>query len=166
MVDVPQKLFFFLEKTWIVQAKHNKFILVASRMTCLQSRCRTSTTCLKMSLLKFNTRASLVAQWLRICLTMNGTRVRALVLEDLTCRRATKPVCHNYWACALEPASYNYWVCVPQLLKPPCLAPVAPQQEKPPQWEACASHWRVASPCSLQLEKACAQQRRQPKINK
>ena len=32
---------------------------------------------------------SLVAQWLRICLTMQGTWVRALVWEDPTCRRAT-----------------------------------------------------------------------------
>ena len=42
--------------------------------------------------------ASLVAQRLRICLPMQGTRVRALVWEDPTCRGATKPVCHNYWA--------------------------------------------------------------------
>ena len=41
-------------------------------------------------------RASLVAQWLRICLPMQGTRVRALVWEDPTCRGATKPVRHNY----------------------------------------------------------------------
>ena len=40
--------------------------------------------------------ASLVAQWLRIHLPMQATRVRALVREDPTCRRATKPVCHNY----------------------------------------------------------------------
>ena len=40
--------------------------------------------------------ASLVAQWLRICLPMQGTRVRALVWEDPTCRRATRPVSHNY----------------------------------------------------------------------
>ena len=40
--------------------------------------------------------ASLVAQWLRICLLMQGTRVRALVWEDPTCRGATKPVSHNY----------------------------------------------------------------------
>ena len=45
-------------------------------------------------------RASLVAQWLRICLPMQGTRVRALVWEDPTCRRAAGPVSHNYWACA------------------------------------------------------------------
>ena len=45
---------------------------------------------------KITTQASLVAQWLRICLPMQGTRVRALVWEDPTCRGATKPVRHNY----------------------------------------------------------------------
>ena len=40
-------------------------------------------------------RASLVAQWLRICLLMQGTRVRALAWEDPTCRRAAGPVSHN-----------------------------------------------------------------------
>ena len=29
--------------------------------------------------------------------------------EDPTCHGATKPVRHNYWACALEPMSHNYW---------------------------------------------------------
>ena len=42
------------------------------------------------------TGTSLVAQWLRICLPMQGTQVRALVLEDPTHCRVTKPVCHNY----------------------------------------------------------------------
>ena len=41
-------------------------------------------------------RASLVAQWLRIRLPMQGTRVLALVWEDPTCRGATKPMHHNY----------------------------------------------------------------------
>ena len=39
---------------------------------------------------------SLVAQWLRIRLSMQGTRVRALVWEDPTCHGATKPVRYNY----------------------------------------------------------------------
>ena len=39
---------------------------------------------------------SLVTQWLRIHLLMQGTWVRALDKEDPTCRAATKPVCHNY----------------------------------------------------------------------
>ena len=63
---------------------------------------------------------------------MQGTRVWALVREDLTCCGATEPVRHNYWACALEPTSHNYWACVPRAR--------APQQEKPPQWEARAPH--------------------------
>ena len=55
---------------------------------------------------------SLGAQWLRIRLPTQGTQVRALVREDPTCRGATKPVRHNYWA------------RVPQLLKPTCLESV------------------------------------------
>ena len=42
------------------------------------------------------TGASLVTQWLRIRLPMQGTQVRDLVREDPTCRRATRPVHHNY----------------------------------------------------------------------
>ena len=78
---------------------------------------------------KVLSRASLVAQWLRIRLPMQGTQVRALVREDPTCRGATKPVRHNYWACALEPASHNYWAHVPQLQKPTNLAPVLCNKE-------------------------------------
>ena len=44
--------------------------------------------------------ASLVVQWLGIRLPIQGTRVRALAWEDPTCRGATGPVSHNYWACA------------------------------------------------------------------
>ena len=40
--------------------------------------------------------ASLVAQWLGVCLLVQGTRVRALVWEDPTCCGATRPVSHNY----------------------------------------------------------------------
>ena len=46
--------------------------------------------------IKIKIRASLVVQWLRICLPMQGTWVRALVWEDPTCRGATRPVSHNY----------------------------------------------------------------------
>ncbi|KAJ8784423.1 hypothetical protein J1605_008267 [Eschrichtius robustus] len=42
------------------------------------------------------TGTSLVAQWLRIHLPMQETRVQALVREDPTCRGATKPVHHNH----------------------------------------------------------------------
>ena len=56
---------------------------------------------------KWSWRAYMVVQWLRICLPMQGKRDRALVWEDPTCRGATKPVRHNYWACASGP-------CAPQ----------------------------------------------------
>ena len=69
-------------------------------------------------------RASLVAQWLRVRLPMQGTRVQSLVREDPTCCRATKPVCPNDWACALEPASHKYWARVLQLLSPAPLEPM------------------------------------------
>ena len=72
-------------------------------------------------------RASLVAQWLRICLLMQGARVRALVWEDPTCCGAARLVSHNYWACASG-------AC-------------APQQERLRQWEARAPRWRVAPAC-------------------
>ena len=55
--------------------------------------------------------ASLVVQWLRICLPMQGTRVRALVWEDPMCRGATRPMSHNYWACASG-------ACAPQQERP------------------------------------------------
>ena len=56
---------------------------------------------------KINSGASPVAQWLRVCLPMQGTWVQALVWEDPTCRGATRPMSHNYWAgaygaCALQ----------------------------------------------------------------
>ena len=43
--------------------------------------------------------------WLN--LPMQETWVWSLIQEDSTCLRATEPVHHNYWACALEPESCN-----------------------------------------------------------
>ena len=51
--------------------------------------------------------ASLVAQWLRICLLMQGTRVRALVWEDPTCRGAAGPVNQTTEPARLEPVPRN-----------------------------------------------------------
>ena len=45
-----------------------------------------------------------MVQWLRICFAMQGTPFDPLVQEDPSGLEATKLVCHNYWACALEPA--------------------------------------------------------------
>ena len=46
-----------------------------------------------------------------------GTCVQSLVRKDLTCCRATKPVCHYYEAHVLEPESCNYGAHEPQLPK-------------------------------------------------
>ena len=81
---------------------------------------------------------------------MQGTQVRALVREDPTCRGATKPVHHNYWACTLEPANHQYWARVPQLSPRAAITEAhapracALQQEKPLQREARAPQQRVA----------------------
>ena len=91
---------------------------------------------------------SLVAQCLRIRLPMQGTRVRALVREDPTCHGATKPVRHNYWACALghEPQLPSPWDTTTEAHAPRARAL---QQEKPPQWEAREPQRRVApAPCN------------------
>ena len=100
-----------------------------------------------LALLRTGTGASLVVQWLRICLPMQRTRVWALVWEDPTCRGATGPVSHNYWACASG-------AC-------------APQRERPRQWEARAPRWRVA-PAHHTWRKPSHRNEdpTQPKINK
>ena len=50
--------------------------------------------------LNYLTEISLVAQWLRILLPMQGTWVPSLVREDPTCCEAAKPMHHNYWTLA------------------------------------------------------------------
>ena len=54
-------------------------------------------------------RASLVVQWLRVRLVIQGPLVQSLVWKNSTCCRATKPVCHNSWAQALDPLNHNHW---------------------------------------------------------
>ena len=45
--------------------------------------------------------------WSDLAAAAAGVRIRSLVWEDSTCHRATKPVQHNCWTCALEPGSLN-----------------------------------------------------------
>ena len=92
---------------------------------------------------------SLVVQWLRIRLPMQGTQVRALVWEDPTCHGATKPVRHNYWAWALEPTSHNYWSPHAYSLCSATREATIMRSTRTPM---------KGSPCSPQLEKASAQQ--------
>ena len=131
-VNAPTTYAFGWGGEWIIKPELKGFQAPGKQSICVW--------CVKL----YTVGASLVAQWLRIRLPMQGTQVWALVPEDPTCRGATKPVRHNYWACALEPASHNYWACMLQLLKPVRLEPVLLNKEKAPQWEACAPQRRVA----------------------
>ena len=68
---------------------------------------------------------------------MQGTRVRALVWEDPTCRGATKPMRQSY-------LSLRSRAREPQLLKPVHVEPVLLNKRKPLQWEARTLQRRVA----------------------
>ena len=59
----------------------------------------------------YNSWASLVAQWLRVHLPMQGTWVRAPVQEDPKCRGEAGPVSHGGWACTSG-------ACAPQRERP------------------------------------------------
>ena len=77
---------------------------------------------------------SLLVQWLRICLPMQGIRVQFLVQDDSTCLGEAKPMYHNYWACEHPRAC-------------------ALQQEKAPQWETCTPQLDRSS-CLPQLARS------------
>ena len=140
-------------KFWVrVKAKHSEGRMLHSGLdlnpgSSLTSVSSWATYLTSLSCQENRLGASLVAQWLRVCLPMKGTRVQALVWEDPTCRGATKPVSHNYWACASG-------AC-------------APQRERPRQWEAHAPRWRVA-PARHNWRKPSHRNEdpTQPKINK
>ena len=110
--NVPNKI---VDKT-LGKKKSRKICQRIHKLTGIASNCSTFKS--------YTIGTSLVAQRLRIRLPMQGTWVRALIWDDPTCHGATKPVCHNYWACALEPTSHNYWARMPQLPKPAHLEPI------------------------------------------
>ena len=86
---------------------------------------------------------SLVIQWLRICLPMQGTWI------------PNQERCHmsqGNKSCTLQLLSLCSRACKLQLLKLMCPRDCAPQ-EKPPQWEVHAPQLR-SSPCLPQLEKS------------
>ena len=76
--------------------------------------------------------ASLVVQWLRILLPMQGTWVQSLVQEDPTCCGATKPACCNYWARVLQLLSPRSRAHAPNKRSHRNEKPAAPQQRVAP----------------------------------
>ena len=71
-----------------------------------------------------------MVQQLRIHLAMQGTLVQSLVPEDLTRCSATKPMHHNYGACALEPRNCKHW----------CLRTLEPQKPQSRGGRWCDLH--------------------------
>ena len=94
---------------------------------------------------------SLVEQWRRIWLLMQGTWVQSLVQEDSTCQGATKSIHHKHWARML------------QLLKPLQLEPVF--HSKRGHYNKKPGQCMKTRPHPPQLEKAHTQQWR-PGITK
>ena len=108
-------------------------------------------TSIKLVKIKLPFRTFLMEQSIRIHPLMQGICVQSLVEEDSTGCRATKPLGHNYLACALDPRSCRHHLAhMLQLLKPTGLEPVL-----------CTK--RGAHP--LQLDKAHIHQQR-PKSTK
>ena len=65
-------------------------------------------------IIKFTSWTSLVIQWIKLQVPVQGTQVPSLVWEDPTCLGATQPVCQSYWALGC-----NYWAHEPRAT---CLA--------------------------------------------
>ena len=98
--------------------------------------------CLKSSLRKHWT--SLMVQWIRVCLPMQGTGVQSPVQENSTCCWAISPC-----TTTTEPALWSQEL---QLLTSGCPIACAPQ-EKPRQRQAQAQQLE-SDPCFPQLEKS------------
>ena len=77
---------------------------------------------------KERNRASLVAQWWRICLSIQGIRVWSLIWENPTCCDTTKLGASTTEPVLLSPGATATEVACPRAH--------ALQQEKPPQWES------------------------------
>ena len=73
-----------------IKKQQNDYPLISTLKKKIENENLHPCPCLKEML-----RASLVAQWLGVCLLMRGARVRALVWEDPACRGAAGPVCHD-----------------------------------------------------------------------
>ena len=93
------------------------------------------------------TLTSLVVQWVRIHLPVQGTRAYILVLEDYTCCRAMK-------VRAPQLLSLDSGVSKAQFLKPACLAPVLHNKRSHSESWCTATR---SKPRSLQTEEAFTQ---------
>ena len=99
---------FAQSQTWLKwlssssSSRHRRSVLILSYNLCDGSES------LNYFFLRDNPRRTfLVVQWIEIHLPMQGTQVWSLMGEDSICPRAIKPMCHTYWARALQPVLCN-----------------------------------------------------------
>ena len=88
-----------------------------------------------------------------------GDMSSSLIWEYPICCGTTKPICHNYWTCALEPGSCNCWSNY-NMRPRACVL----QQEKLLNWGAYTL--QLENNLHSQLEKKPAQQQRPRIANK
>ena len=86
-------------------------------------------------------RTSLGAQWMRICLPMQGTQVWFLVQEESTSHRATKPLCCNCWS----PCTHSLCSATRGVAAMPCLSTVMKSSLHSPQLEKARVQQRRSS---------------------
>ena len=104
------------------------------------------TTCLRFWIKIHMVWTSLVAQWIRTLLSMQGTWFNSCSRKTPHVKEQLEPTCHDYWSLpVLGLMSLNYRAHMLHLLKPPCPEPLLHNKR---------------SPRSPQLEKACTQQQR------
>ena len=82
------------------------------------------------------TRASLVAQWLRVHLPTQETPVPSPIWDNPMRRGAAEPLSHSYWACAPQPGALTREASPTRSLcttarEQPCSP--QPENEEPPQ---------------------------------
>ena len=104
-------------------------------------------------------RASLVAQWLRVCCPCRGHRFEPWSWRIPHAAERLGPC-----TTATEPALWSSWVTTADAHAPRARVP---QWEGPPQWEACAPQLRVApAGCNWRKPTHSNKDPMQPKINK
>ena len=88
--------------------------------------------------------------WEYACQCSEYGWVHSLVWEDYTCYGATKSMCHNYWAQALEPVSHTAEPVCHNCWNPCALSPCSLAREATAMRSLCIS--TKSSHHSLQLE--------------
>ena len=108
---------------------------------------------------------------------MQRTQVWCLIQDDSTCHRATKPMCHNYWACALGPSSHNYWSPGAYHLHTAITEPLCCNYWSPYAWSLCSATREAtavrspgiamkSNPCSSESPHMVTKTQHSQKLNK